>query len=463
MLSDKPRRVVPPAARPVASIVKPPSPPLANNHPPVPIGPGPEAAESGTFRKLAFFFGVALVFIRVSVLPEFLGNLIGTNLYILYIVTPLAVAGVLATGAIRRTLRGSAARYWMAFFGWMVVATVFSSWIGGSVNRVKDYGVYDLMLLFIVAGLATDWSEVRIVLYSLVAAGLMNLLEARLFMDIKGGRMQLWENGSISNSNDLASQLLLVVPFLLWMVMDSKRSILVRIPLGGAVIYGIWIVVGTASRGALLGIFAAFAFILWRATMRQRLIALVAGALLTVIMLVALPDLASNRLGSLFGEQNVEAQQSADARSQLFRQSLTYTVQHPLFGVGPDQFSNYQSNEHEVKKAMWHPTHCAWTQVSSECGMPALLFFVLGLGSAIFGVGRIYRIARERGNTDIALACFCYQLAMVAFLVSITFLSNAYTPTIPLMVGLGIAISAAATRQMAKPNPAPMLPMPIRY
>ena len=466
MLSDKPRRVAPPA-RSVTPVVKPVSPPPANNlpanQPPMPQLLAPGADESGMFRKLAFYFGVALIFIKVSVLPEFLGTLIGTNLYILYIVTPPVVAGILATGAIRRTFRGAAARYWMAFFVWMGLATVFSSWMGGSLAIFKDYAIYNVMLLFVVAGLATEWSEVRLVFLSVAAGALVNLLESRLFMEVRGGRMQLWENGTISNANDLASQLLLVLPFLLWLAMDKKRIIFIRVALYACIAYGIWVIVGTASRGALIGIFGAFAFVLWRATMRQRVIAVFGGGLLAFIIMVALPSNTANRLGTLFGEQNSEATESSDARNHLFRQSVTYTLQHPLFGVGPDQFSNYQSNEHEVKKAMWHPTHCTWTQVSSECGIPALIFFVMGLGSAYWGVARTYRAARERGNRDIANACFCYQLALVGFLVSITFLSNAYTATIPMMVGLGIAMSVAGARQMAKPSHAPMVPMPARY
>jgi O-antigen ligase len=184
---------------------------------------------------------------------------------------------------------------------------------------------------------------------------------------------------------------------------------------------------------------------------------------LGAIVIVALPQSTSSRLASLFGEENLEADQSADARSHLFRQSLVYTIQHPLFGVGPDQFSNYQSQEHEAKKALWHPTHCSWTQVSSECGVPGLIFFVLGLGTACWSVARVYRRARELGNSDIANACFCYLLAMVGFLTSITFLSNAYGPTIPLMVGLGVSMSAAAAKRMAEKRvPAPLMPV-ARY
>src|ERR1019366_4544316 len=101
-----------------------------------------------------FYFGLALVFMRISVLPELLGITVGTNFYILYLLTPPVLVGVFAGGAIRRTLRASAGRYWMAFFAWMVLATAFSSWIGGSLTRIKDYGLYNLALLFVVAGLA---------------------------------------------------------------------------------------------------------------------------------------------------------------------------------------------------------------------------------------------------------------------------------------------------------------------
>jgi O-antigen ligase len=463
MLSDKPRRVAPPIAKPVAPIVKPAAPWIANSQPGMPWLMPVDADESGMLRKLAFYFGLALVFMRISVLPELLGITIGTNLYLLYLVTPPVLVGVFAGGAIRRTLRASAGRYWMAFFAWMVLATAFSSWIGGSLMRIKDYGLYNLALLFVVAGLVTNWAEVRLVFYTLAASGLVNLLEARMFMDLRGGRMQLWENGSISNANDLASQLLLVLPFLLWIAMDSKRSIFLRIPLYGSVVYGLWVVVGTASRGAVVGIFAAFVFVLWRASMRQRLIALMAGGLLTVIIAAALPQTTADRLGSLFGEKNKEADESADARNHLFRQSLTYTISRPIFGVGPDQFSNYSANEHEIQRAMYHPTHCAWTQVSSECGVPGLIFFVLGLGTAIAGVARAYKAARVRNNTEVRNACFCYLLAMVGFLVSITFLSNAYSVNVLVMVGLGISLSVAAGRQLsAKSVPAPLMPA-VRY
>ena len=88
---------------------------------------------------------------------------------------------------------------------------------------------------------------------------------------------------------------------------------------------------------------------------------------------------------------------------------------------------------------------------------------MLGLGAAIGGVARAYKAARARNNTDVSNACFCYLLAMVGFLVSITFLSNAYSVNVLVMVGLGISLSVAAGRQLsAKSVPAPLMPA-VRY
>jgi O-antigen ligase len=170
-----------------------------------------------------------------------------------------------------------------------------------------------------------------------------------------------------------------------------------------------------------------------------------------------------NRLGTLVGEQNEEAKESADLRGMLFRRSLTLTLEHPILGVGPDQFSNYQDGTHESNAAMWRATHCAWTQVSSECGLPGLVFFVGGLFSSLFGVWRTYKMARQRGFSDIQNACFCYIVAMIGFMIAFSFLSLAYSVIVSIMVGVGIAISRIGMQEMSKPAAVPFQPVPVRY
>jgi O-antigen ligase len=152
----------------------------------------------------------------------------------------------------------------------------------------------------------------------------------------------------------------------------------------------------------------------------------------------------------MFGTKHEEAAESAASRQYLFLTSVKYTIEHPIFGVGPDQFSNFEgmTSRSQGFHGNWHQTHCAFTQVSSECGMPGFLFFVAGLGSAMLLVLRTYRQAKREGYLEIANGCFCYLLGAVGYLVALVFLAEAYTFKLPVMVGLAVTLSFGAMRTM---------------
>jgi O-Antigen ligase len=418
-------------------------------------------------RKLSFYFGMAVLFVRLGVLPEVIYVMTGVNTYLLYLVTPPAIIGALLTGGLRRTFRQRAAYYWVFFFGWMILAVPFSFWPGGSFQRIKDYGRADFILLIMVAGLVVTWKEIRTVFYTIAAAALINLLTARIFLDVESGRATLAKAaGTIGNSNDLAAHLLLELPFLLFITMDHKKNIFMRIAVVLPIAYGLWIILGTASRGALIAIAAGVLFTFWRAAGRQRFTLIVPTILLTAGIAAVLPQGPLDRLAALFGKEHIEADESAASRSYLFKKSVLFTLSHPVFGVGPDQFSNYEGNS-SVKQGQlgsWHATHCAFTQVSSECGIPALILFICGIGSAFVLVSRTYRAARQQGQREIANSCFCYMLAMVCFIAAITFLSNAYRFYLPVMIGLAISMSFAAKEQMSQGGNSPIAPsLPLGY
>lgn len=443
------------AARPVVPITAPVATAIVARPSPASVAAAgiPQTLEpyrSSPIRKLAFYFGLAFIFIKFGVVSELLGQLFGSSGYILYLAAPPAIIGAIVTGGLGRTFRARAPYFWMAFFGWMVLAVPFSYWQGGSFALIASYSRFNLILLFVAGGLATNWKEIRLIFYTIAAGALLNLLTAQLFMDDTNGRISLSFGGSIGNSNDLAAHLLFVLPFILWVVIDHKRSMLIRIPLLGGIGYGLWVILGTASRGALIAVLAVVLFLFWHASMRQRVIGLLACVVLALTLVSALPKTTLNRLASLFGEEHKEADESEALRSRLFRKSLAYTVQHPVFGVGPDQFSNYESKARETEAtSLWHPTHCSWTQVSSECGIPALIFYVCGLGSAVLLINRTYRTARKQNCPEVVNICLCYLLAMLGFHVAISFLADAYSFYGPFMVGLAVSISFAATQQMA--------------
>jgi O-antigen ligase len=417
----------------------------------------PESAERDSLRKFAFRANLGLVFLTAAVLSEFLATILHVNTYLLYIVAPPAIFGAVFTGGLGRTLRHRPAQLWLGFFCCMMISVPFSSWMGDSVNSLKNYAEFSLPLLFTIGGLTLNFREVRSTFYAIAGGGLIVISSARWLATEESGRINMGM-GSIGNSNDLASHLIFVLPFLLFIAMDRRRAAVIRYSMIVPAAYAIWIIFGTASRGAVIALAASLLFVLLRGSARQRVAALAVGAILVVAIPVLLSGNAADRLASMVGGQHEEAKESEDARGYLLKQSLLYTMQHPLFGIGLGEFANYEGGTSVAagKVGSWHETHNSFTEVSSECGIPALIFFVLGIGSALFSVNRIYGKARREGYPEIAAASFCYLLSMVGYAVSITFLSNAFRFYLPCLIGLAVALSAAAEREMAggrRPGP----------
>ncbi len=404
-----------------------------------------------------------MLLVRVAVLPDLLFAVLHFNTYLLYLVAPPALFGAVFKGALGRTFRHTSARLWLLFFCWALASVPFSSWVGGSVAVARDYTEFCFPLLFTVAGMTVDWKKVRATCYVMGAAGVINILAASVFVRNENGRLDMDASGTIGNSNDLAAHLILVLPFILYIATDRAKNRLLRLLLIAPMAYALWIIFGTASRGALIALLVMFLFVLLRASGKRRVAALVLAGTLAAAVPVVIQGSALTRLSSLFGKSHPEeAEESQESRLYVLQQSLRYTAAHPLFGIGMGQFPNYEgaSSASAGKKGYWHQTHNAYTQVSSECGIPAMIFFISGLVVAIRSVSKVHREARKRGFTDIVNVSFCFLLSMLGYLVAIFFLSHAYWFDLPVLIGLAIAISSAATAEMAagqssQPMPAP--------
>ena len=420
--------------------------------PPIPLAAVSEADDP--VRKTAFRLGLALVFLRFSMLHQIQSMLMHVNLRLLYLVGIPALLGVLVAGGIRRTFRGRPAVYWTAFAVWMVLATPFSSWIGGSASFVLVYLRTNIVMLFVVAGLAVTWRECRQLMYVIGASAVINALAARLFQSEEtaaAGRLSL-DVGTIANSNDYAAHMLLVIPFLLWIGLSS-RWMAVRLAACLGVAYGIFIILDTGSRGGTIGLCAGLLFFLWRGTARQRIALLALGPVALVALLALVPGKTLERIRTITADTrngDQEAIMSSESRQYLLRKSVLYALEHPLFGVGPGQFASYEGRHNIVvgTHGLWHEAHNSFTQAASECGIPALVFFLAGIVSTWRLLSATCREASRRPDCrDIQTTTFCIMLAMAGFLAAITFLNFAYFFYLPALAGLAIATHHAAREQ----------------
>ena len=394
-------------------------------------------------RSLGFKCAVALVFVRFSALPEVIAFITGVNTYIIYLFGPIVILALIFSGGLRRTFQERAAKFWLCFALWMIVAVPFSSWKGGSLSDVTSYLKAYFIMLFVTAGLARTWTDCRKIIYAVAAAGVFNLTMAYLAPG-GGDRLAFAWSGTIGNSDDFAAHLLLVMPFVLFIGLKPRTHFLVRLLSIGVVGLGALQILRTASRGALIALALTTLLLFFRGSFRQRAAIFAASVAILVLLVFFIPAATFQRITSFSknDKASAEAMESSEIRRYLLEKSIEFTLRNPVFGVGPGQFSSYEGRsvtQHGFM-ASWHEAHNSYTQVSSECGIPALGFFLAALASTFVLLARIRRKAADADDKELAAAAYCIRMALFAFTSAVFFLNFGYCYQFPAVSGLVVCM-----------------------
>jgi O-antigen ligase len=116
---------------------------------------------------------------------------------------------------------------------------------------------------------------------------------------------------------------------------------------------------------------------------------------------------------------------------------------HPLFGVGPDQFPNavQQDAARSGQHTEWLGTHNSYTQISSECGIPALIFYAAVMVFCLRSNFRLYLGARDRpAQGELAALSLCLLAGTCVYAVSACFFHMAYSADLPMLAGFSVAL-----------------------
>src|SRR5665213_3646577 len=161
---------------------------------------------------------------------------------------------MLISGGMRRTFRARPAYYVTGLMLWLILAVPFSFWRGGSTKVLLQAFETEFSMLFLLAGLLLTLKDVNRFLSTLAFAGTFIILASFYFGSEYFGRFG-FSFGTLENANDYATHLLLLIPFLVLMILNSSSPLL-RYPAGISALLGIYFVLKTGSRGALLAVFA---------------------------------------------------------------------------------------------------------------------------------------------------------------------------------------------------------------
>lgn len=420
-------------------------------------------------RVFGLWLALAFVFVRFTLLHELLSYKLGFNSYLLYLLGVPAILALLLSGGVARTLRWRAAWFWLLFLAWLFAATPTSVWRADTLRLVFTYARTEIIVLFLIAGLVMTWKECWRLLYVLSLAAIGNVLIGHFFAaDMTGAdsRLQLqMQEGTMSNSNDYAALMTLLLPFLVLLVIAPGRAFWLRIAGAAATVYGVYLVLATGSRGALVALIIALLYTLMWLRLPFKILFLFLAVILGVFLAAVLPDRIASRLATTVASSaddaalTAESEESADSRMYLLKRSLVFTMQRPIFGVGPGQFAIYEAKvaKDAGVRGSWHDTHNTFTQISSEAGIPAFLLYLAALISTYRLLSRVYRRSRNQPSSPesprVAVACFCVLLSFVAFSAASFFLSLAYRFYLPAITGVAIALSRATEHEWRQARP----------
>jgi O-antigen ligase len=307
-----------------------------------------------------------------------------------------------------------------AMFAWMTMTIPFAFWRGGSFQIVfSEFSKIVIVALTLVLTV-TRLTELRwLILMQALGVALMTIA-AVIINNKMQGRLAGMGDGLLSNPNDLAMNVALNWP-LCFAFLLTGRGIARKLFWAIAMVVMIYAVMATYSRAGFLAIAVAILMCLWDFVIRGRRVYLLGVAALCLMgTLVVAPRNYLARLETLVGkfQEGDYDRGSAESRKELLIKSLAITATHPVFGIGPGNFPSYTGS--------WLVTHNTYTQLSSECGIPALILFFLLLRRAFLNLFYLRKVPRAPENKEMHLYASALSASFVAYLVGAFFSSSAY-------------------------------------
>ncbi len=365
------------------------------------------------------------------------------------------------------------------FLAWMTINSFFA------VDPAWSWPFWDrtwktFALGFMVAVLATN----RVRIYALVWICVLSLF----YYGVKGGLFTIVTGGGnhvmgpprspIGDNNDLALALLMTIPLADYLRRQSVNR-LMRFGLAAGTVLSVLSVIGSYSRGALIGLGALALAAILRS--RHKLLYFSGAAVAVIALLNFMPDKFWERAGTIAtaastigtannaesADEKPTKAQTADEKAnnaktadetagkvegengvpsmqeRITAWTVAYDYARDHFPFGGGFYSTQLSavyNYYFPDKST-HAAHSIYFQVLGEHGFPGLFLYLLILAVAFIKCSAIIRADRLRPGREWAVALAqTIQLSLFVFCVAGAALSMAYYDLFVILIGLLVAL-----------------------
>ena len=212
-------------------------------------------------RDFALRCSLLFLYFRFSFVHEFASAMLHLDTHILIILGVLSYVAWFVAGNMFAAFKERLAWIWTFFAIWLVIATLTSTWKGGSLALIMPYirTVYPLMLL--IPAVVTRPSDLKRVMNTLAIAGTTTILFGLVHRDFSQGRMDVGSDGSsINDPNDFAAHLIIMLPVIAHFFFAKGKFPLHSKAFGVFIILaGLLEIMSTGSRGGFVALLAMLA------------------------------------------------------------------------------------------------------------------------------------------------------------------------------------------------------------
>jgi putative inorganic carbon (hco3(-)) transporter len=312
----------------------------------------------------------------------------------------------------------------------------------------RTWKIFALGLLM--AAAATTKVRIHAIIWIIVISLFYYGVKGGLFTLVTGGSYHVVgpDDTIISDNNQLALALLMSLPLANYLRLQSASKF-VSTGLLLAMIFVVVAVVGTYSRGGVLGLGAILFAGLFRT--KHKIVYAIAAALVVIPIVYFMPESFFDRLNTI---SNVSDDASFHGRIVAWQVAFFSAADHFPFGVGfygpqlKQIFNSYFPGEAA------HAAHSIYFQVLGEHGFVGFAIYIAAIAAAFVNCTRILRAAREVPELSWArdLAAMI-QISLFVFCIGGAALSMAYYDVfvicICLLLPLQEIVETAGVRQAA--------------
>ncbi|WP_372765759.1 O-antigen ligase family protein [Pseudoalteromonas sp.] len=330
----------------------------------------------------------------------------------------------------------------MLFFIWLTLCVMMAT------NRAMaiDYWISTLSKVMIMVFVISWWVNTPRA-FSIARIGIMasGLLIAFVAVSnklngiglVEGTRVTISRHlkSQIGDPNDLSLVLLFPVSFLCAELFNNEGKFLNRLLVFMVLCLVVYGIIATQSRGGLLGVMAIVAYFLGR-TLKNP-IALISVLLTGFSMLLIAAGISDRQSGGA-AESGID--ESAMGRIYAWQAAINMAISNPLTGVGVNNFYvNYffYSPHWDGKN---HAVHSTWFQVLGETGFVGILLFATLIATIYRSLKRSGSLVKYYSEPNLLVNVQALKGGLIGFVVSGTFLTQAFTWPIYIVLSLSIAL-----------------------